>query len=513
MDVNILSKKYITMPDITNYAYIWYKEAKPLPDIGFFQGRTTVQGKTICDIITSYSYPCYLANKDVSSLSDTDKERLLHDEIGFLRDRMKRYDFLTGITLVQIPRVLYDLLGLIYFVETSISSSISFIDINCGSDYYKTYASYISHIEQYLSRGDDNYKLRILQLNAFILNKIGYIVGGGKPPSSYDMKSDKPASTPQMEITDSLNTNVLSFLSDRNKACESILEYILQAEHIIYTHPKIHLNLTQQTKELFRQVLEFELQESSGYTILYRGSVLENDSLIQRSARGGGVKMLQSVSFNTSILSGCIHDDTACTLFYMEPTSTHERVGKLTNSGKNDKIRYSIKKFLKGDNSNEDSLFFIPPIHPLLQLNAQGELFHPRTKVNLGDIQKKKVGGLNCTNAFIRGCDYLHSDKSIEELEALYQRFKTTGIIDRWYAHPGHQRQYEQSRKARVSASQESAARGNDRLRSIITKAKDQGESITRSLKSSKSPRSPRSSMTKNIGGRRIRTCKIRRLR
>jgi len=71
------------MPDITNYAYIWYKEAKPLPDIGFFQGRTTVQGKTICDIITSYSYPCYLANKDVSSLSDTDKERLLHDEIGF----------------------------------------------------------------------------------------------------------------------------------------------------------------------------------------------------------------------------------------------------------------------------------------------------------------------------------------------------------------------------------------------------------------------------------------------
>jgi len=122
----------------------------------------------------------------------------------------------------------------------------------------------------------------------------------------------------------------------------------------------------------------------------------------------------------------------------------------------------------------------------------------------------------------------------MEELEALYQRFKATGIIDRWYADPGHQRQHEQSRKARVSASRESAARGNDRLRSIITKAKDQGESITRSLRSSKSPRSarsprsprssksprsprslksPMSSMDKNIGGRRIRTCKIRRLR
>ena len=127
MDVKIKSQKYITMPDITNYAYIWYKEAKPLPDIGLYQGRTTVQGQTISEIITSYSYPCYLANKDVSSLSDPEKHRLLHDEIGFLRDKITHHpyhDYLKGIALVQIPRVLYDLLSLIYFVETSTSSSI-----------------------------------------------------------------------------------------------------------------------------------------------------------------------------------------------------------------------------------------------------------------------------------------------------------------------------------------------------------------------------------------------------
>jgi len=503
------------MPDIANYAYIWYDEANPLSDISVLnvrstvQSRPTFQGQTICDLITAYSYPCYLANKDVvSSLTEPEKHRLLHDEIGFLRDRMKRYDFLTGIALVQIPRVLYDLLCLIYFVETSTSSSVSFIDMNCGSDFYKTYASYLSRIEQYLSRGDNNYKLRILQLNTFILNKIGYIVGGGKPPTSYDMKSDKPASTstPQIEMTGSFLEDVRSFLSDRNKACASILEHILQAEHINYTHPRIHLNLTQQTKEIFRQVLDFELQESSGYTILYRGSVLEKDSLIQRSARGGGVKMLQSVSFNTSILSGCIHDDTACTLFYMEPTSTHERVGKLTNSDKNDKIRYSLKKFLKGDNSNEDSLFFIPPVHPLLQLNAQGELFHPRTKVSPDSIEKKKVGGLNCTNAFIRGCDYLHSDKSMEQLEALYQRFKATGVIDRWYTNPEHQSQYARSRKARAAASRESAARGKEmlRLRTLKRKgkAKDNGES-TSTPRSSRSPKSSsRSPRNKKMGGR-----------
>lgn len=513
------------MPDITNYAYIWYNEENPLPDISFFHGRMTIQGQTICNIITSYSYPCYLANKDVSSLSEDDKHRLLHDEIGFLKDRMKSHEMsehLRGITIVQIPRVLYDLLGLIYFVETETSTSISFIDINCSSDSYKNYASYLQRIEQYLSRGADNYKVRILQLNAFILNKIGYIVGGGKPPSSYVLDTKKPASASPMEITDSLNTNVRSFLSDRNKACESILEHILHADHIIYTHPRIHLNLTPRTKELFRQVLRFELQESSGYTILYRGSVLEKDSLIRRSSDGlifidgedddyddydndDDKEMLQSVSFNTSILSGCINDNTACTLFYIEPTSTHDRVGVLTNSGKNDKIRYSLKKFLKGDNSNEDSLFFIPPIHPLLQLIAQGELFHPRTKVNLDELQNKLVKGLFCENEFIQECDYLQSDKSMEELNALYQRFKATGIIDKWYTEPA-QIQYENSRKVKKN------------MLSILPK-KSEGGSTQRRSRSSRSS-NKRIKVTRSVDrlrgrgrGRRRRTCKRMRLR
>ena len=387
---------------------------------------------------------------------------------------------------------------------------------NCGSDYYKTYESYISHIEQYLSRGDDNYKLRILQLNAFILNKIGYIVGGGEPPSSYKMKTDKPASTLPMKMTDSSVEDIRSFLSDRNKACESILEHILKAEHIIYTHPKIHLNLTQGTKELFRQVLTFELQESSGYTILYRGSVLENDSLLRRSSHEADAEaddaeadadeeMLQSVSFNTSILSGCIHDDTACTLFYMEPTSTHERVGELTNSSKNDKIIYLIKKFLKGDNSDEDSLFFIPPIHPLLQLNAQGELFHPRTKVNLNDLKDKWVSGLNCENSFIQQCDYLQSDKPMEQLNALYQRFKATGIIDKWYTNPEHQKQYEDARKAKMTS-----------LRNILKDGHTGGRTQRRSRRSRRSNK--RMKVTRSVDrlrgrGRRRRTCKRRRLR
>ena len=486
------------MPDITNYAYIWYNEANPLSAI------RVPHANTIFQYVTSYSYPCYLANNDVSRLSDTNKHQLLHDEIGFIRDIMDYNAELQGIKLVQIPRVLYDLLSLVYFVETS--TRISVIEIDCEYyDWYQTYASYISHINQYLLTGTNNYKIHILQLNAFILKKIGYIVGGGERASSYVLT--KPASTLPMKMTDSSVEDIRLFLSDRNTACESILEHILQAEKIMLPMSFL-LNLTPQTKELFRQVLRFELQESSGYTTLYRGSVLENDSLIRRSP-DDGVEMLQSASFNSSILSGCINDDTACTLFYMEPTSTHERLVELTNSGQNDKVRYSLKKFLKGDNSSEDSLFFIPPIHPLLQLNARGRLFHPRTKVNLGDMQNNNVSGLSCTNEFIRQCDYLHSDKSMEELEALYQRFKATGIIDRWHTEPEHQRQYEHSRKAKLTL-----------LRSIDKRVKLGGGSAQRSSKSSRSSRSSnkRMKVTHSVDklrgrGRRRRTCKRMRLR
>ena len=487
------------MPDITNYAYIWYNEENPLSYI------EPLQANIIFLIVTSYSYPCYLAKDDVKG--DANKQQLLHDEIGFIRDIMKYNTDLSGITIVQIPRVLYDLLGLIYFVKRP---QLSVIEISCRDNSYNNYASYISSSIS----GHDNLKNHILQLNAFILNKIGYIVGGGKPPSSYEMKTDKPASTSKPVAP----ADVRSFLSDRNKACESILEHILQADHIIYPDPQIHLNLTPGTKELFRQVLTFELKESSGYTILYRGSVLENDSLLRRSSHEADAEadeeMLQSVSFNTSILSGCIHDDTACTLFYMEPTSTHERVGELTNSSKNDKIIYLIKKFLKGDNSNEDSLFFIPPIHPLLQLKAQGELFHPRTKVNLNDLKTKRVSGLNCENSFIRQCDYLQSDKSMEQLNALYQRFKATGIIEKWYTKREHQIQYEDALKAKMTSLDSIRDKGVTSLRSILHKGVSMGgRTQRRSRMSNKRMKVTRSVDRLRGRGRRRRTCKRMRLR
>ena len=576
------------MPDITNYAYLWYNEENPLSEI------PTADAESIFQIVTTFSYPCYLTGShNVDRLTPEEKHQLLHNEIGFIRDRMREMG-LQGITIVQIPRVLYDLLSLIYFVQKG--ERFGLFEISCEEKkvsgtygVFNTYSSYLSEIKKYL--GKSNFKEHILELNRFILNKIHSIVGGGAPPRSYILNPKKPLSM-KMDVhsfDDSFDDDddddddwwetkfgegskaskaskapeapkapkapeatvrledIRSFLSDRNRACVMMLEDILKADYIYFPQERIlsnfRLDLTRPTKTIFRQVLRFELRESSGYTVLYRGSVLENDSLIRELP--DGIRKLQSVSFNPSILSGCVNDDTACTLFYMEPTSTYEDIKKSTKSGQNDKIIYRLKKFLKGDNSIEDSLFFIPPLHPLLQLNTSGELFHPRTKVNLADLntvyeelkkkrpgginlqKEKMIGGLACIYPFIQICDYLHSDKNMNDLNALYQRFKATRVVDKWYTDDKHQRQYQRSRKARESASRKSASRGRKRLRLLKEAAIARGEenadwwpssasssssssspsssSSARSPSSSRSPSSPRSSRSSRSSSKRMR--------
>jgi hypothetical protein len=241
----------------------------------------------------------------------------------------------------------------------------------------------------------------------------------------------------------------------------------------IARHSEINFQITfsDKTKELFRQIIHFEQQPSQGESILYRGAVLENDALLVDQT-----KRMQSVSFNQSLISGCVSDDTACTLFYMDKTSTPWLVyqatttqGTKTGAEKNDCIKYNIKKFLLGDSSDADSLFFIPPIHPFLQIYCEGELFHPRTKVSTTYYpttyaQKQKyIGGIFCPYDFVMNCDYLISEKSIRQLNALYQRFKSTCMIDRWYPNRLKQRRHEQTRALRESSSREAAAIGAKR--------------------------------------------------
>ena len=79
----------------------------------------------------------------------------------------------------------------------------------------------------------------------------------------------------------------------------------------------------------------------------------------------------------------------ACTIEFFSKTSASGHL--------NDKIKLNIKKFLFDDGSAENSLFFIPPIPPYVQMYSKGELFHPRTKIGKDYTELKN----KCSTRFL----------------------------------------------------------------------------------------------------------------
>ena len=88
-----------------------------------------------------------------------------------------------------------------------------------------------------------------------------------------------------------------------------------------------------------------------------------------------------SVSYNTSLLNGYFTDTTACTYNFMAGDETDDKY----------KHYYSMRKFNYNDNSDVSNMFFIPPLHPFLQLSSRGEFWHARSKIFIGS-QIKGLG-------------------------------------------------------------------------------------------------------------------------
>ena len=172
------------MPDIANYAYLWYRTENP------FDYLSPNEYYEILEIVTTYSYPCYLSGgQAIDRIPALQKEYLLNDEIGFIRARMSERGINPdNITIIQIPRVLYDLFLLVYYTQTQ--KLRKDILINCGSqpgvatssDLFGNFRSYKTSIARYLEK----YTNDILELNHFIIRKIYYIVRGKEPKESYD---------------------------------------------------------------------------------------------------------------------------------------------------------------------------------------------------------------------------------------------------------------------------------------------------------------------------------------
>ena len=431
------------MPDITNYAYVWYAKNPSQPII------QEEDLNKIYEIILNYSYPCYLSGSEViRQLTPEEKTNLLQHELSFIEEKMETAG-LSHIVMMQIPRVLYDLFNLYFTFEHTHKHkdllTVPTFSYSCDTPIAKM-NDYSVLTRQYTDSVKDN----IFALNAFIVENI-------QKKQSYD------------EIADELVDQ-----------CWSL--------QIIHMFDKLSL---EEAKKIVRQILRFENQDSKGRAILYRGSENIVDSLIDLTKNYysnppkcnkymGTFSMdhppcislsFRSLSFNLSIFTGCVMDLGACTIEFFSKTSASGHL--------NDKIKLNIKKFLFGDETSaENSLFFIPPIHPYVQLYSTGELFHPRTKIGNDYIESKNklsyttpprsygtpdfVKGLFACRpneeTFIDKCDYLNSDKTQQELNALYQRYKSTHVVGTWSSDAARQSEQERFMKTRAETVNAAAA-------------------------------------------------------
>ena len=404
-------------PDITNYAYVWYKR-DPEQLLEF----TEEELEKIYEIILNYSYPCYLAGSElINRMSPEEKTKLLQHELLFIREKMAEAG-LSHVIIMQIPRVLYDLFNLHHNKFEKFN-----FRYECEHD-IETIRGYNALTREYTN----SIKKNIFSLNVFIMN----IISQYRP-----------------DIRESYN--------------ELFEELILDS--VISDIFELHIS---ERKNILRQTIHFEKQYSEGHTILYRGA--RNDKDVLTKTKYDLTTSGTSLSFNASMLSGCVNDKSGCTLDYATGyTLDYATLGIFRVN--NDKIKYSIKKFLLHDLSNEDSLFFIPPIHPFLQLYCSIELFHPRTKVGI-DFKlnmSRDVRGLTCSPTFIAKSDYLVSNKTFEELNALYQRYKSTNVVNTWSSDIAEQLKQEQFMTARATTIQEAALRGA-RLQALTQKAAEQ---------------------------------------
>jgi hypothetical protein len=326
----------------------------------------------IFNLLMDYSFPCYL--RIPHSLTEEEKKHVLDNEYCFIQNKINnKYNY---IKIMQVPRIIYDLLH-IYFLFCFPKTKKHENKYDCSIG--ETYKFYCFKNEKYHTETKTN----IIKLNNYIINLI-------------------------------FNNNITNFYDILNYIYKTNLKKIT----LKYNE---NFNLIRDYQEYFKTFIQIESEIKSGYFILYRGAEIKNDKLFDKNDSG---TTLTSLSLNQSILNSLTTDLTACTFLYFNKTFGYN---------KTDRIKYIIKKHFYNDGSDESELFFIPPIHPFIQLLSSGELWHPRTK--LGNIIEENSNirstSLACSiNDIETGNILLSKNKSIKELQGIYNRFKTNDSIN-----------------------------------------------------------------------------------
>ena len=231
------------------------------------------------------------------------------------------------------------------------------------------------------------------------------------------------------------NNNMMAQKKQITELIESIIHDRTRLHKIIYDHRSafdsknyFKIFVTNLNIELLKNTL---IQETIGAEndgiVLYRGARDTKESGIDENVPNRGY----SISYNSSLLNGVLADITACTYKFMTDETVVGNVNKDIKTNKLYKHKYVLNKFFYGDNSEDDNLFFVPPLHPYLQMMAYGELWHPRSKIYNGSNIKgvstfaglydynKGIVGLN----FDKFPDYLTSRYDREKFDTEFKKF------------------------------------------------------------------------------------------
>lgn len=216
----------------------------------------------------------------------------------------------------------------------------------------------------------------------------------------------------------------IEFLKDHHKNLEKVKEISSEVEGVsIDAFCNVHSPTINFASELIRgEAKPMGIRDGTDAQIIREAIALECSQIAQHSLflyRGANFKedstfcwsdpdKPYSLSYGSSLFAGCVHDGEATAFFYMRNQRNNA---------------YAIP--VSFDQLN-DSPFFVPTTHSVVQLFGKGEIFHARTKA-WKDFDVKKIGGrIIGTNGHKR--DHLKSNLSKEELNTQFKTCKNKAI-------------------------------------------------------------------------------------
>ncbi len=388
-----------------NYCYIWFNKTNGLPIT-----ETTTNDRILTEIL-KYTFPYCQINQ--TTLSKDDKNAIINDEYTFIKTKIQTID--SNIEIVQIPRILYDLIFISYIKDPrmikykELLEGRSFdVDLNHGiyrdSNAREFYDNILNHNSFGFLKSD--FRNTAIQVNTLICNHISmvnqrtYGFDCCKKLSIFNERNDIYIATLRTLFQNDIKKNLDNPTGDPgfiSTLVDQGISYVPDRfKTIIYQTLLIEMGYI-----YYSERDEYFNNNDPNLFILYRGDY---------GVEEGTLKMDKphSMSFNTSILNGLFKDQSATTYNYFAPSCS--------------KKYYLIKKFHFEDGSNESKLFFIPPLHPLQLLFSSGEYWHARGKIGSDWATICSYGSSYCPSGIVKpALKFVESSLNMVELEKLYQ--------------------------------------------------------------------------------------------